>query len=124
MANPYVHAVSSAKRWGGEPEDYLKIHEKMDCSKAYFPDCRHRALTHTMFWVQEVMIPLFGSTVKVGDRVISVKDICEQHILEDYHKNFIPTPQDFLTHMKTELWMMNGIHGKPQSTSNSMVNQQ
>ena len=35
MANAHIHSVSSARRFGGEPNDYLAIHMKMDCSKAY-----------------------------------------------------------------------------------------
>lgn len=109
MSAPHIHAMSSAKRYGGKPEDYIIIHAKMDCSKGYFPDNRHRVLTHTMFWVQEVMIPIFGHTIKNSDdKIVSVKDICEQHILEDYRQKFIPTPQDFIQHMGLKDWMQNG----------------
>jgi len=38
MANPIIHSESSVKRWGGKLEDYLTIHEKMDCSKAWVSD--------------------------------------------------------------------------------------
>jgi hypothetical protein len=89
MANAHVHAKSSARRYGGEPEDYLTIHIKMDCSKAYVADNRHRALTHTNFWIHEVMIPLFGYTIKnSAGRDVCVKDLCEQHILEDFGMKF------------------------------------
>lgn len=33
MANAWIHSKSSARKLGGTPEDYLPIHEKMDCSK-------------------------------------------------------------------------------------------
>jgi len=29
MAHPYDHSRSSAKKYGGEPEEYLFIHEKL-----------------------------------------------------------------------------------------------
>jgi hypothetical protein len=117
MSAPHIHALSSAKRYGGEPNDYMTIHAKMDCSKGYFPDNRHRALTHTMFWVQEVMIPIFGHTiVNSSGKTVSVKDICEQHILEDYRQKFIPTPQDFIQHMEMKEWMQNG-RSVPESAS-------
>jgi hypothetical protein len=109
MSAPHIHAISSAKKYGGQMDDYMAIHTKMDCSKAYFPDNRHRVLTHTMFWVQEVMIPLFGQLLTNSDgKIVSVKDICEQHILEDYKQKFIPTPQDFIQHMEMKDWMQNG----------------
>jgi hypothetical protein len=116
MADAYIHAKSSAKRFGGQPEDYLEIHQKMDCSKAYMPDNRHRALTHTMFWVKEVMIPIYGVKFNNSDgKEVLVKDICEQHILEDFNFRYIPTPQDFLQEMEYKDWMQNGIMGIPTS---------
>ena len=33
MANPYIHSKSSAKRYGGKPEDYLEIHKLLDGPK-------------------------------------------------------------------------------------------
>ena len=86
MANAWIHSKSSAKRFGGQPEDYMEIHEKMDCSKAYIADNRHRTLTHHMFWVKEVMIPIFGYMFKrkSDNFEVCTKDVCEQHILEDF----------------------------------------
>ena len=46
MANPWHHAVSSSRKWGGEPEDYLPVHAWFDRSKRSFADFRHRALYH------------------------------------------------------------------------------
>ena len=109
MANPIKHSESSVAQWGGTIENYLSIHEKMDCSKAWLSDARHRVLTHTMFWIKEVMIPIFGSYITLeNDKKISVKDICERHILEDFKMKFIPTPQDFIQEMDFKPWMQNG----------------
>lgn len=46
MANPYHHAVSSVRRWGGTVEDYLPIHRWFDATKELHGDFRHRALRH------------------------------------------------------------------------------
>jgi hypothetical protein len=116
MATPLIHAESSAKRWGGEPEEYIEIHRKLDCSKKYFPDNRHRLLTHNFFFIFEVMIPLYGEYLQVSNgRKVSVKDICELHILEDYHMKFIPTPQDWIQNIPVESWMNNGLGEPPPS---------
>lgn len=116
MANAWIHSKSSARRFGGVPDDYLTLHIKMDCSKAYVADNRHRALTHTNFWIHEVMIPIFGYTIKNSEgKDICVKDVCEQHVLEDFGMKFIPTAQDYLEHMKFEDWMQNGVKGCPSS---------
>lgn len=86
MANAFIHSKSSAKIFGGIPEDYMAIHEKMDSSKAYFPSAAHRILTHNTFWIHEVMIPLFGYMyTRPSDRIqVCTKDICERHLLEDF----------------------------------------
>jgi len=36
--NPIVHSESSVKTFGGVMEDYLSLHEKMDCSKSWISD--------------------------------------------------------------------------------------
>jgi hypothetical protein len=46
VANPYHHAVSSSRKWGGTPDDYLAVHQWFDRSKRSFADFRHRALYH------------------------------------------------------------------------------
>ena len=119
MANPYIHAVSSAKKFGGLYVDYLDIHKKMDCSKAYLSSNIHRTLTHHPFWIHEVMIPLFGDIMKNSDNIIvSVKDICELHILEDYNMKYIPTVQDYFENVELKEWLQNGFSGIPQSVAN------
>jgi hypothetical protein len=116
MATPLKHAQSSVKRWKGNVDDYISIHTKMDCSKKYFPDNRHRMLTHNMFFIFEVIIPLFGEYITNSDgRSVSTKDICEFHILEDYRMRFIPTPQDWLENLNMKAWMQNGFGDAPSS---------
>jgi hypothetical protein len=117
MANAHVHAVSSARKFGGTPEDYMALHEKMDCSKGYISDNRHRALTHNMFWIKEVMIPIFGYMIKRASdgKEVCTKDICEFHILEDFGLRFIPTAQDYIENMDFKDWMQNGMSDSPSS---------
>ena len=116
MATPLIHAESSVRKWKGCTDDYVAIHAKMDCSKKYFPDNRHRMLTHNMFFIFEVIIPIFGEYIVNSDgRSVSVKDICELHILEDYHMKYIPTPQDWLENLQLKSWMNNGLGEAPAS---------
>lgn len=116
MANPLKHSQSSVKLWGGVVEDYLPLHNKMDSSKKYFSDNRHRALTHNMFFIFEVMIPLFGEYItNSAGKVVSVKDICEWHIMEDFGKKYIPNVSDYLSEMEVKSWMANGIGEPPAS---------
>lgn len=115
MAKPYIHACSSAKKFGGTPEEYMPIHEFMDSSKAVFPDNRHRALTHNS-WFLFVLEKVFGSTfVNSKGRTVSTRDVGEQHILEDFGGRFIPSPQDYLENMEYQPWMSNEKGSAPAS---------
>ena len=115
MAKPYIHAQSAANKWGGVPEDYLEIEDFMDSSKSAFSDNRHRALTHNG-WFIFVCERVFGHNITNSDgRVVSVRDICERHILEDFGGKYIPTVHDYLENMEFAPWMNNGIEGAPTS---------
>lgn len=118
MSKPWIHSLSSAKKFGGIPEDYIEIHNLMDSSKQALPDNRHRALTHTS-WFLFILEKIFGVTITNSEgKKVSVRDIGEQHILEDFRGKFIPTPQDYLSLIPFQSWMDNGKHGLPPSSSN------
>lgn len=115
MAKPHIHAVSSVKKFGGVPEDYLDIHRVMDSSKGAIPDNRHRALTHNSWFLSTILERIFGYSIRnSAGKEVSVRDIGEQHILEDYANKFIPTAQDYLAEMEFKDWMNNG-KGSPPS---------
>jgi hypothetical protein len=103
MAHPLVHAESSAKKFGGKPEDYLAIHNWFDESKAYFADFRHRALRHHaegIFLAER----LFGIAIPNSNgRQVPVRYVGEQHVREDLGR--IPTVQDWLLEIKPQRWM-------------------
>ena len=106
MSKPYIHSLSSVKKFGGIPEDYLEIHQLMDSSKGAIPDNRHRALTHTSWFLSTILERIFGITIVNSEgKTVSVRDIGEQHILEDYGGRFIPTAQDFLQEIPYKTWM-------------------
>lgn len=108
MSNSFYHARSSARKWGGEPEDYIAIHEWLDASKAHFGDARHRALRHHTegCWEAE---RVFGLTITVkkkrtGVEVrVPVREIAEQHVFEDL--GYIPSLADWLKNMELKAWM-------------------
>ena len=116
MAKPHIHAISSARRFGGEPEDYMPIHNLMDQSKGTIADNRHRALTHNAWFIREILPRIFGDTFKnSAGREVSVLDIGEQHVLEDFNNRFIPSAQDYLELMEFQEWMNNARKGEPSS---------
>jgi len=116
MSKPWIHAVSSAKRFGGNPEDYIEIHNLMDSSKATIADSRHRALTHNAWFVGTILEKVFGVTItnSVGKK-ISTRDIGEQHVLEDFGGRFIPSAQDYLQETEMKEWMVMG-RGEPPTS--------
>jgi hypothetical protein len=71
MAHSYHHAVSSVRKWGGTPDDFLPIHNWMDGSKLILADFRHRALRHHcegIFLAETI----FGTTLTLSTgRVVS-----------------------------------------------------
>jgi hypothetical protein len=116
MSKPIFHAISSAKRFGGVPDDYIEIHNFMDSSKGAIPDNRHRALTHNSWFLSVVLERVFGvSFVNSAGLTIAVREIGEQHVLEDFKMRFIPTAQDYLQEMEIKDWMNNGTRGTPSS---------
>ena len=111
---PHLHAQSSVKRYGGKPTDYFPIHDFLDLSKGAIADNRHRCLTHTSWFLSTVLERVFGATIKNSDgKEVSVRDIGEQHVIEDL--GFIPTPQDYIQEMEYKSWMNGFAGGKPPS---------
>ena len=103
MAHPYHHAVSSAKKYGGESEDFIRLHEWLDASKSHMADFRHRALRHHSEGIF-MLESLFGTTITISTgRVLPVRFIGEQHVLEDLGR--IPTVSDWLGKIQPESWM-------------------
>lgn len=133
MADPWHHSLSSVKKWGGRPEDYLAVHRWFDASKSSFSDPRHRALRHHAEGIAWA-IEHFGQTITiVTDRCaecyaqrrydanpchhcqktvlcvtkeIPTRWVGEQHVLEDFGR--IPCAADFLRSMTVEAWMVKG----------------
>lgn len=107
MGDILFHSKSSARRWGGIPEDYAPIHKFLDQSKLYIADWRHRALLHNTFGIA-LCEQFFGDlyTRPSDGQLVSTRAIAEQHILEDL--NAIPTPAEFLREMPVRRWM-NGM---------------
>ena len=110
MANPYIHSKSSAKRYGGKPEDYMEIHKLLDLPKVCMNNHTNRFLTHNTFFAYEIIPKVFGYNIINSDgKSVDTVDVALYHILEDFRMQFIPTPQDFLKHMEVQKWMQNGV---------------
>lgn len=117
MAKPFIHAKNSARKFGGTPDAYLPIHRFLDSSKSAIADNRHRCLTHNSWFLSVVLEAVFGETIRNSEgREVSVREIGEQHVLEDYGMKFIPAASDFLAEIEWKPWMDNG-RGVPPSSA-------
>jgi hypothetical protein len=100
--NSWYHANSCTKKWGGEIEDYLPIHEFIDSSKQVIGDVRHRSLYHHtlgVFLVEKI----FGKTIAVGKKQVPTRLVAERHIIEDL--GWLPSPKDYIDGMVIKPWM-------------------
>jgi hypothetical protein len=98
MAHPYDHARSSAKKWGGEPAEYLEIHQWFDATKAWVGHSNHRMFRHHSEGIFEAE-KLFGIFFEnsVGKRVYT-RYVGEQHIKEDCF-GYIPSAREWIQHI-------------------------
>lgn len=113
---PQIHADSSSRLFGGVADDYLDIHNLMDSSKGTISDVRHRALTHNSWFISVIIEKIFGVTrINSEGKSYSTREVAEQHVLEDYGKQFIPSAQDFLQEIEMKPWMENGRGFPPSS---------
>lgn len=106
MGHPMMHAKGSVKKFGGEPEDYLAIHEWFDQSKEMMPDMRHRALRHHAAGIYEAERIFGTSFINSEGKEVFTRYVGEQHIVEDL--GFIPTLEDWFENMELQRWMMAG----------------
>lgn len=104
MTATIFHAQSSARIWGGKPEDYLPIHDWFDETKKCMPDYRHRAIRHHSFGIFEAEKVFGHSIVNSDGKTVPVRYIGEQHVLEDCGGT-IPTVADWLDTIKPKSWM-------------------
>jgi hypothetical protein len=151
MSKPLIHAISSARRFGGVAENYVAIHDYMDSSKSTVSDNRHRVLTHQGWFIgadgplerifgKEILVPrenlanefyalegkiqalehqrdVLRTQQRRFARIVNVRDVGEQHVLEDFQGRFIPTVADYLHETPISSWMNNAHRGLPPSVA-------
>lgn len=97
---PYEHAILSVRDFGGEPDDYLNVHEFLDSTKAHFCDWKHRMILHNTFGmilVENIFGPII---VNSQDVIVSTREIARRHIKQDLGR--VPSISDWLKNVKFE----------------------
>jgi hypothetical protein len=92
---PIDHARLSARDFGGQPEDYLELHNFLDSTKLHCEDSRHRAVLHNTFGIG-VCEQLFGAVItnSAGDG-IPTRELARRHIRQDCGR--VPSLEEWLT---------------------------
>lgn len=117
---PYKHALISARKFGGAPEDYMEIHNWFDHSKAHVPDMRHRMILHNSFGIY-LCEQVFGDTFEnSAGLVVSVRDVGEQHVIDDLGS--IPTLEHCLSGLELQPWMGGPMRKKKQVDVDAIKN--
>lgn len=106
--NSWNHAVSAARKWGGEADHYIAVEEFIDSSKEILGDVRHRSMYHHTAgaWLCQ---RIFGRTITVpkanghGWVEVPVRLIAERHVIEDL--GWLPSPADYIAGMPIAAWM-------------------
>lgn len=104
MTAPCFHAESSARVFGGSPDDYQDIHNWFDETKAAMPDFRHRALRHHAFGIDECVRKFGDFLVNSNGTKVAIRYVAEQHVLEDCGGR-IPSVEDWLKSVQPQGWM-------------------
>lgn len=95
MAHPYEHAKSSARKFGGKPEDYMHLHQWMDDTKGWFADSLHRMFRHHSEGIFE-MEKIFGVHFLNSDgKRVYTRYVGEQHVKEDCN-NYLPSAKEWI----------------------------
>ena len=108
MAHPNVHAQSSAKKFGGKPEDYIHLHEWLDETKGWCGDFLHRMFRHHSEGIFE-MEQKFGSEFKNSDgKTVYTRYVGEQHVQEDCY-GYVPSAKEWIMNLQNKTkpqWMI------------------
>ena len=104
--HPWVHSKSSARKWGGEPHEYLKYHEWFDETKAWIGHSKHRMFRHHsegIFQLEQI----FGiSFINSEGKTVYTRYVGEQHVKEDCN-GYIPSAKEWVDNInKPTEWMI------------------
>jgi hypothetical protein len=95
MAHPYQHAVSSARKFGGIPEDYMHIHNWFDETKAWVGHSKHRMFRHHSEGIFECEKRHGFYIINSDDKRVYTRYVAEQHVKEDCN-GYIPSAKEWI----------------------------
>jgi hypothetical protein len=106
MAHPIHHAKSSAKKFGGTWDEYIKYHEWFDATKAWIGHSKHRLFRHHSEGIFELESIFGKSFINSTGKEVFIRYIGEQHVKEDCNGH-IPSAKEWLDNINTpKEWML------------------
>jgi hypothetical protein len=100
---PLQHARITARRYGGEWQDWIAIHNWIDRSKAVFPSMQHRMFLHSDFG-EWLTVRIHGEKIGAdGGTVIPTRDLFLDHQVEDLGR--VVTLAEWLREIDADYWM-------------------
>ncbi len=117
--HPYDHARSSARRFGGQWQDYYPCHAWFDATKSIQCRFTHRALRHHLEGIKEALAA-FGPAIQNSDGAkADLLQVGLQHLDEDC--GIIPRAGDWLIDFDAPDWLPEEV---PDSDALSAVSAQ
>lgn len=108
MSHPIQHAKSSAKKFGGQWEDYIKYHEWFDETKGWVGHSIHRMFRHHSEGIFELEKKFGTHFFNSDNNIVYTRYVGEQHVKEDCN-GYIPSAKewvDALNNKETPTWML------------------
>ncbi len=99
---PLQHARITAHRYGGEWQDWIRLHDWIDRSKMIFPSMQHRMFLHSDFG-EWLTIQIHGEFVEAADStVVATRELFRDHQVEDVGR-VVPL-SEWLREIDEEYW--------------------
>ena len=101
MSHPIQHAKSSARKFGGEWEDYIVIHKWFDETKAWYGHSKHRIFRHHSEGIFECE-QIFGEAfTNSDDKVVCTRYLQSSGVREDCC-GYIPTAKEWIDNIHSK----------------------
>jgi hypothetical protein len=106
MSHPRQHAKSSVKKFGGEVDDYIKIHNWFDATKGWICHSKHRLFRHHSEGIFEAEQVFGSSFINSDGKRVYTRYVGEQHVREDCN-GYVPTAKEWIDGLENPpIWMI------------------
>lgn len=100
------HAKSSVKKFGGEINDYIKIHDWFDATKGWVCHSKHRLFRHHSEGIFEAEQVFGSSFINSDGKRVYTRYVGEQHVREDCN-GYVPTAKEWIDGLTNPpIWMI------------------